>query len=69
MRDPEALKQVLINLLSNAEKYSPRKKEIEVEVSRSGIRGGGASCGIAASAWRRRTGKGYSRSLSAWTTP
>ncbi len=34
--DPEALKQVLINLLSNAEKYSPRKKEIEVEVSRSG---------------------------------
>ena len=27
---------MLINLLSNAEKYSPRKKEIEVEVSRSG---------------------------------
>jgi len=31
--DPEALKQVLINLLSNAEKYSPRQKEIEIEVT------------------------------------
>lgn len=34
--DPEALKQVLINLLSNAEKYSRETKEIEVEVRRSG---------------------------------
>ncbi|HVP17629.1 MAG TPA: HAMP domain-containing sensor histidine kinase, partial [Spirochaetia bacterium] len=31
--DPEALKQVLINLLSNAEKYSYQAKEIEVEVT------------------------------------
>jgi signal transduction histidine kinase len=34
--DPEALKQVLINLLSNAEKYSPRLKEIDVEVDGQG---------------------------------
>jgi signal transduction histidine kinase len=34
--DPEALKQVLINLLSNAEKYSPKQKEIEVVVSSAG---------------------------------
>ncbi len=34
--DAEALKQVLINLLSNAEKYSPQGKEIDVEVSRAG---------------------------------
>jgi signal transduction histidine kinase len=32
--DPEALKQVVLNLLSNAEKYSPDRKEIEVEVTR-----------------------------------
>ncbi|MBE3063994.1 MAG: HAMP domain-containing histidine kinase [Spirochaetes bacterium] len=32
--DPEALKQVLLNLLSNAEKYSGAVKEIEVEVAR-----------------------------------
>jgi signal transduction histidine kinase len=32
--DPEALKQVLLNLLSNAEKYSAGAKEIEVEVAR-----------------------------------
>jgi signal transduction histidine kinase len=32
--DPEALKQVVLNLLSNAEKYSPERKEIEVEVRR-----------------------------------
>jgi signal transduction histidine kinase len=31
--DPEALKQVLLNLLSNAEKYSAGAKEIEVEVA------------------------------------
>lgn len=31
--DPEALEQVLINLLSNAEKYSGKKKEIEIAVS------------------------------------
>src|SRR5208337_2757701 len=30
--DPEALKQAVLNLLSNAEKYSPERKEIEVEV-------------------------------------
>ncbi len=35
--DPEAVKQVLINLLSNAEKYSPRRKEIEVEVSGTAV--------------------------------
>jgi signal transduction histidine kinase len=34
--DAEALKQVLLNLLSNAEKYSPEKKEIDVEVARAG---------------------------------
>jgi len=32
--DPEALKQVLLNLLSNAEKYSGAVKEIEVEIAR-----------------------------------
>jgi signal transduction histidine kinase len=32
--DPEALKQILLNLLSNAEKYSGAVKEIEVEVAR-----------------------------------
>ena len=31
--DPEALKQIILNLLSNAEKYSPQRKEIEVEVA------------------------------------
>jgi signal transduction histidine kinase len=31
--DPEALKQVLLNLLSNAEKYSAKRKEIVVTVS------------------------------------
>ena len=30
--DPEALKQIILNLLSNAEKYSPQRKEIEVEL-------------------------------------
>ncbi|MGO9410762.1 MAG: sensor histidine kinase, partial [Spirochaetia bacterium] len=34
--DPGALKQVLINLLSNAEKYSPRQKELEVEAIHTG---------------------------------
>ena len=34
--DPEALKQILLNLLSNAEKYSPRSREIDVEVNGSG---------------------------------
>jgi signal transduction histidine kinase len=33
--DPEALKQVILNLLSNAEKYSPSRKEIGVEVTRA----------------------------------
>ena len=33
--DPEALKQVILNLLSNAEKYSPDRKEIAVEVMRA----------------------------------
>ena len=32
--DPEALKQVFLNLLSNAEKYSFERKEIEVAVER-----------------------------------
>ncbi|HTZ50969.1 MAG TPA: ATP-binding protein [Spirochaetia bacterium] len=32
--DPEAVKQVLLNLLSNAEKYSKDRKEIAVEVAR-----------------------------------
>jgi len=32
--DPEALKQVLLNLLSNAEKYSPQTKEISVTIAR-----------------------------------
>ncbi|MGO9309856.1 MAG: sensor histidine kinase [Spirochaetia bacterium] len=32
--DPEALKQVLLNLLSNAEKYSAKRKEIVVTVLR-----------------------------------
>jgi signal transduction histidine kinase len=31
--DPEALKQVLLNLLTNAEKYSADRKEISVEVT------------------------------------
>jgi two-component system phosphate regulon sensor histidine kinase PhoR len=33
--DPESLKQILLNLLSNAEKYSPARKEIEVEVAKA----------------------------------
>jgi len=32
--DPEALAQVLLNLLSNAEKYSGGRKEITVELAR-----------------------------------
>ncbi len=32
--DPEALKQILLNLLVNAEKYSADRKEISVEVNR-----------------------------------
>jgi len=35
--DPEAIKQVLLNLLSNAEKYSRDRKEIEVAVSRHAL--------------------------------
>ncbi|MCX6566037.1 MAG: HAMP domain-containing sensor histidine kinase [Candidatus Aminicenantes bacterium] len=34
--DEEALGQAVLNLLTNAEKYSPENKRIEVEVSRSG---------------------------------
>jgi signal transduction histidine kinase len=37
--DPEALKQVVLNLLSNAEKYSPERKEIDVEVARATVAG------------------------------
>jgi signal transduction histidine kinase len=40
--DPEAMKQILLNLLSNAEKYSADRKEIEVEAVRS-TAGRGAS--------------------------
>lgn len=36
MGDPEALEQVLINLLSNGEKYSGKSKEIEVELNVAG---------------------------------
>jgi signal transduction histidine kinase len=32
--DPEALAQVLLNLIGNAEKYSGQRKEITLEVSR-----------------------------------
>ncbi|OQX79440.1 MAG: hypothetical protein B6D56_07080 [Candidatus Omnitrophica bacterium 4484_70.1] len=32
--DEEALKQVMLNLLSNAEKYSPDEKKIDVEISK-----------------------------------
>ncbi len=34
--DGEAVKQVILNLLSNAEKYSPSVKDIEVEAGREG---------------------------------
>ncbi|UCF99749.1 MAG: HAMP domain-containing histidine kinase [Spirochaetaceae bacterium] len=34
--DPESLKQSLLNLLSNAEKYSGEQKSIEVEIRREG---------------------------------
>jgi signal transduction histidine kinase len=36
--DEEAIKQAMVNLLSNAEKYSDAVKEIEVSVSREGTR-------------------------------
>lgn len=36
--DEEAIKQALINLLSNAEKYSDQVKKIELEVSREGTK-------------------------------
>jgi signal transduction histidine kinase len=36
--DRDALAQVLVNLLSNAEKYSGDKKEIRVELSEAGLR-------------------------------
>jgi signal transduction histidine kinase len=36
--DRDALAQVLVNLLSNAEKYSADKKEIRVELNREGLR-------------------------------
>jgi signal transduction histidine kinase len=34
--DPESLKQSLLNLLSNAEKYSGQQKTVEVEIRREG---------------------------------
>jgi len=37
--DEEAIKQALVNLLSNAEKYSDASKEIEVSVGREGGKG------------------------------
>ena len=39
--DPEALKQVILNLLSNAEKYSAAARSIEVEVAIEGPGAGG----------------------------
>jgi signal transduction histidine kinase len=36
LADEEALGQAVLNLLSNAEKYSPGQKRLEVEVSRAG---------------------------------
>ncbi len=36
LADEEALGQAVLNLLSNAEKYSPETKRLEIEVSRSG---------------------------------
>jgi signal transduction histidine kinase len=36
--DPESLKQSLLNLLSNAEKYSEENKSIEIELGREGSR-------------------------------
>ncbi len=42
--DPDALAQVLLNLLSNAEKYSGRHREIEVKLSVSGARAEIAVC-------------------------
>jgi signal transduction histidine kinase len=38
--DPGALKQVLLNLLSNAEKYSRERREVEVRVESGSDRGG-----------------------------
>ncbi|MFH1039372.1 MAG: HAMP domain-containing sensor histidine kinase [PVC group bacterium] len=36
--DPEALEQVLVNLVANAEKYSDARREIEIEVAEEGER-------------------------------
>jgi signal transduction histidine kinase len=36
--DRDALAQVLVNLLSNAEKYSSEKKEVRVELNGQGLR-------------------------------
>jgi signal transduction histidine kinase len=44
--DPEALKQVILNLLSNAEKYCLERKEIEVEARREGGEGEAARIAI-----------------------
>jgi signal transduction histidine kinase len=57
--DPEALKQIILNLLSNAEKYSPQQKEIEV-----GLEGGGAAGQPQAAAGSRQAAAGERASTS-----
>ncbi len=47
LADPEALKQVLLNLLSNAEKYSAEKKEITIDIGREPGAGGDAAGTVA----------------------
>jgi signal transduction histidine kinase len=46
--DPEAMKQILLNLLSNAEKYSADRKEIEVEAEHAPAAGTAAGAATAA---------------------
>jgi signal transduction histidine kinase len=50
--DPQALEQVLVNLLDNAVKYSPEPRPIDVELTRAGewahLRVSDRGCGIPA---------------------